>query len=137
MPLLLRYSEAANGTIHHAIRFTVQHTRGDKNGGYFTPPASHAAGNSYDTVAYEGMRLRLRQNFNAAGFSKTNQAILRAFKTYGIVLADNGGSGYITGDDDPRWNPDDLRKLANAVTLSDFIAVNTGKIIDIEGEEAK
>ncbi len=137
MPLLLRYNEATSGTIHHAIRFTLQHTRGDANGGYFTPPASHAAGNSYDTVAYEGMRLRLRSDFNAAGFSRTNQNIIRAFKTYGLVLADNGGSGYVTADDDPRWNPDDLRKLGNAVTLSDFIAVNTGKIIDSEGQEAK
>ena len=83
------------------------------------------------------MRLRLRYAVTAAGFSSTNQNIIRAFKTYGLVLADNGGSGYVTADDDPRWNPDDLRKLGNAVTLSDFIAVNTGKIIDSEGQEAK
>ncbi len=136
IPLLLRYNEAASGNIHHALRFTLQHTLGNKNGGYFTPPASHAAGNSYDTVAYEGMRMRLRPDFNAAGLSKMNQTIVRAFKTYGIVLADNGGSGYVTADDDIRWNQDDLRKLARALTLSDFVAVNTGKIIDSEGNEA-
>ncbi len=136
IPLLLRYSEAASGDIHHAVRFTLQHTRGNSNGGYFTPPASHAAGNSYSTVAYEGMRLRLRPDFNPGGLSRINQTIVRAFKTYGIVLADNGGSGYVTGDDDIRWNPDDLRKLSNTLTLSDFVAVNTGKIIDSEGSEA-
>ena len=137
IPLLLRYDEAAGGSITHALRLTVQRTRGDRNGGFFTAPASHAAGNDLGSVAYEGMRLRLRPDFSGANLSRINQTIVKAFKTYGIVVADNGGSGYITGDQDPRWNEDDLRRLSTVLTLADFIPVNTGKIVDSEGVEAK
>lgn len=43
-PGLVRYDEIAAGAINHAIRFTMQHTKNDANGGYFVQPASHAAG---------------------------------------------------------------------------------------------
>jgi hypothetical protein len=38
--------------------------------------------------------------------------VLEALKRYGIVLADNGSSWYITGAPDPRWSNDDLHTLA-------------------------
>ena len=44
-PGLVRYDEVAAGAINHAIRFTMQHTKNNANGGYFVEPASHAAGN--------------------------------------------------------------------------------------------
>ena len=34
--------------------------------------------------------------------------ILRALKRYGMIVADNGSSWYITGASDRRWNDDDL-----------------------------
>jgi hypothetical protein len=40
-PGLIRYDEAASGTIKHAFRFTLPHTRAA-----FTPPASHWAANT-------------------------------------------------------------------------------------------
>jgi hypothetical protein len=66
-----------------------------------------------------GMRLRLKASFDISGFSATNQVILKAFKTYGIIMADNGSSMYIGGAPDSRWDNDDLHNL-DQVTASDF-----------------
>jgi hypothetical protein len=40
-----------------------------------------------------------------------SQVILQALKTYGMILADNGSSWFLSGAPDPRWNNDDLRQL--------------------------
>ena len=37
--------------------------------------------------------------------------ILRALKRYGMILADNGSSWYISGAPSPGWNNDDLHEL--------------------------
>jgi hypothetical protein len=114
-PGLLRYDEVAAGAIKHAIRFTLQHSRAA-----FTPPASHWAANSSNAFAAPmGMRMRLRANFDTSGYSAANQVILNAFKKYGIIMADNGSSMYISGAPDDRWDNNDLRHLAQVQT-SDF-----------------
>ena len=122
---LLRYEETAAGQINHAIRFTVTQTKNNANGGLFVAPATHAAGVIWGSPAIIGMRLRLKANVDISSYSKTNQAILTAMKTYGLLLADNGGSGFFQGTNDPRWNDDDLHTLGN-IRLSDFEVVNTG-----------
>ncbi len=66
-----------------------------------------------------GMRLRLKASFDISGYSATNQIILTALKQYGMIMADNGSSLYITGTPDSRWNNDDLGNL-HQVTASDF-----------------
>jgi len=66
-----------------------------------------------------GMQLRLKASFNVSSFSTTNQVILNAMKKYGLILADNGSSMYISGAPDDRWNNSDLHLLGN-VTASDF-----------------
>jgi hypothetical protein len=120
-PGLLRYDEVAAGSIRHAIRFTLQHTRAA-----FTPPASHWAANSSDpSAAPMGMRMRLKSSFDISAFSQTNQVILQALKKYGIILADNGSSMYLTGAPDDRWDNNDLHNLST-LRASDFevIAMN-------------
>ena len=52
-------------------------------------------------------------------FSATNQVILNAMKKYGLIMADNGSSMYISGTPDDRWNNDDLHNLGQ-VTAADF-----------------
>ncbi len=52
-------------------------------------------------------------------FSATNQVILNAMKKYGLIMADNGSSMYISGAPDDRWGNDDLHNLGK-VTASDF-----------------
>ena len=121
-PGLLRYDEVAAGAVNHAIRFTMQQTKNDANGGYFVAPASHAAGNIWGVNNVMGMRIRLKAGFDISGFSRTNQAILTAMKKYGMILADNGGYFYFQGVPDPRWDDNDLIKL-DAIQSSNFEVV--------------
>lgn len=115
---LVRYDEVAAGEIKHAIRFTLQNSRAA-----FVPPASHWAANSSNPLAAPmGMRMRLKASFDISGFSPTNQVILRAMQQYGIIMADNGSSMFISGAPDNRWDNSDLHNLG-AVTTSDFEVV--------------
>jgi hypothetical protein len=107
----VRYDEVAAGAINHAIRFTMQHTRSDANGGYFVEPASHAAGNLSTASNVMGMRIRLKASFDISGYSQANQVILTAMKKYGMILADNGSNFYFQGAPDARWEDDDLVNL--------------------------
>jgi len=74
-----------------------------------------------------GMRLRLKSSFNVSGFSASNQVILNALKKYGMIMADNGSSMYISGAPDSRWDNDDLHNLGQA-TASDFEVVQMNPI---------
>jgi hypothetical protein len=137
LPLLLRYSEAATGSIPHALRGTMNLTRANANGGAFTDPASHAAGNNWGSTVYEGQRFYLRKDFPITGLEPVAVAIVKCLQTYGLVIADNGGSGYITAEDDDRWDNRMLRKLGGSMHLQDFVPVNSGPIIDSTGERVK
>jgi hypothetical protein len=53
-----------------------------------------------------GMRLRLKASYDISGFSAQMQAILTAMKKYGLILADNGSSLFVTGASDGRWGSD-------------------------------
>ena len=58
-PGLVRYEEAASGVIRHALRFTVNTTRGA-----YVPPATHwASSNTSPNLPPMGMRVRLKSNF--------------------------------------------------------------------------
>ena len=50
-------------------------------------------------------------DFNIASYSHTNQIILQALKTYGMMLADNGSAWFISGAPDARWDNTDLHSL--------------------------
>jgi len=98
-PGLVRYDEVASGKIQHAFRFTLPHTRAA-----FTLPATHWAANTSDATAPPmGMRLRLKSAYDISGYSTNTQTILTAMKKYGLILADNGSSLYVTGVSDSRW----------------------------------
>ena len=115
LPGLVRFDEVQAGAINHAIRVTLQNSLEA-----FTPPASHWAANSSNQYAAPmGMRMRLKASFDISGFSKHNQVILTALKQYGMIMADNGSSLFITGTPDLHWNNDDLGDL-HGVTASDF-----------------
>lgn len=57
------------------------------------------------------MRLRLKASYDTSGFSPQSKVILTALQQYGMIMADNGSSIYISGDPDDRWNNDDLGEL--------------------------
>jgi hypothetical protein len=117
-PGLARYDEVASGQINHALRFTLHSSRAT-----FVPPASHWAANSTNALAAPmGMRVRLKAGFDISNFSSANQVILKALKQYGMIMADNGSSMYISGAPDDRWDNNDLHHLSS-VTASDFEVV--------------
>ena len=120
---LVRYDEVAAGEIKHAIRVTFSQSRAA-----FVLPATHWASNSSNANAPPmGMRMRLKAGFDISGFSPANQVILTALKKYGMIMADNGSSMYISGAPDDRWNNDDLH-LLNGVATSDFEVVKMDTI---------
>jgi hypothetical protein len=122
-PGLARYDEVAAGAIKHALRFTLQHSRAA-----YVLPATHWAANSTNaSAAPMGMRLRLKSSFNIATFSPANQVILRALQQYGMIMADNGSSMYLSGAPDARWDNNDLHALGG-VKASDFEVVKMDTI---------
>ncbi|HEY6385307.1 MAG TPA: hypothetical protein VIX91_06460 [Candidatus Acidoferrum sp.] len=122
-PGLIRYDEAASAQIAHAIRFTLQHS----TAAYVLPATHWASNSSAQFAAPMGMRLRLKSTFDISSFSATNQVILTALKQYGMIMADNGSSMYISGAPDDRWSNDDLHNLTT-LTASDFEVVSLGTI---------
>jgi hypothetical protein len=106
-PGLARYDEMAAGAINHALRFTLKSSLAA-----FTPPASHWAANSTNPLAAPmGMRVRLKASYNISGFPPQSKVILKALQQYGMIMADNGSSMFISGAPDDRWNNDDLAAL--------------------------
>jgi hypothetical protein len=75
-----------------------------------------------------GLRLRLKADFSLSGYRGQALVILRALKRYGLIVADNGSSWYITGAPDRRWSDEDLDQL-KTVPGSAFEAVSSGPIL--------
>ena len=123
-PLLARFPEVAAGSIDHALRVTVPRTQS----GYIHP-ATHFASSSLDSsLPPMGLRLRLKADFNLAGFSGQALVILRALKRYGLIVADNGSPWYVTGAPSADWNEASLAQLKR-VPGTAFEAVRSGPII--------
>jgi hypothetical protein len=119
LPGLVSYDDIAAGAITHALRFTVNSTQNT-----FLWPARHQASSSSNPdLPPMGLRLRLKASVDISSFSRTNQIILTALKHYGMFVADNGSSWFISGTSDSRWNNDDLHALTS-IPGSDFEAVD-------------
>ena len=122
LPGLVRYDEIAAGVINHALRFTVDQTQ---NG--FIHPATHQAGVANLLDPPMGLRLRLKASFDLSPYHGAALIILTALKKYGMFVADNGSSWFISGATDSRWNDNDLDQL-KSVPGGAFEAVTTGPI---------
>jgi hypothetical protein len=121
LPLLVRYPEVRAGRIGHALRVTVERTQR----GYIHPATHFASSNSDVNLPPMGLRLRLKAGYSLAGYHGETLVVLRALKRYGLIVADNGSSWYISGAPDPRWNDEDLEQIKR-VPGSAFEAVRTG-----------
>jgi hypothetical protein len=114
-PGLVRYDEIAAGVIPHALRFTVEQTREA-----YVPPANHWASDSPNrNLPPMGMRVRLRASYRIpASFSRPTRIILTCLQKYGMMVADNGSSWFISGAPDRRWNNNllvnELRQVSGA-----------------------
>ena len=124
-PGLARFDEVVGqGAIRHALRFTVEKTRRA-----YVAPARHFASRLTDPdLPPMGMRVRLRASFDARRFPPQSRVILDALKSYGMLLADNGGDWFLSGAPDPRWDDDDLHTLKR-VHVSDFEVVAMGAVV--------
>jgi hypothetical protein len=120
LPGLARYDEVARGVIDHALRFTASRTRRA-----YVYPARHYASSSDDpSLPPMGLRVRLKASIDISGFPRQARVVLQALKTYGMILADNGSSWYVSGAPNPKWSNDDLHSLGR-ITGSMFEVVDT------------
>jgi hypothetical protein len=107
LPGLARYGEVKRGHIDHALRFTADRTRQA-----FVFPARHFASDLTDpNLPAMGQRLRLKPGYDISRFPRQARIVLSALKRYGMILADNGSSWYVSGAPDPRWSNDQLHTL--------------------------
>ncbi len=122
---LARYSEYLAGQITHAIRFTLPCTSD-----VMVPPATHEAvpGGGCSTnpnAPPMGLRIRLKASFDITGYTPTAQLFLKAFKKYGLILADNGGKSstlYFQSEQNASWSDDEINDLKR-VPVTAFEAV--------------
>jgi hypothetical protein len=123
LPGLARYPEVRRGRIEHALRFTASRTRRA-----FIYPARHFASNLTDPdLPAMGERLRLKRGFDISRFPRQSRIVLRALKRYGMILADNGSSWYVSGAPSRGWDNDDLHSL-HGVPGSAFEVVDTSRL---------
>ena len=109
-PGLVRYDEVfEQREIRHALRFTVKKSRR----AYVFPARHYASSDADPNLPPMGMRARLKASFDISSYSPANQVILRALKKYGMFVADNGPSWFLSGAPDMRWSNDDLGMLKN------------------------
>jgi hypothetical protein len=140
---------APSGAVVHPIRFTVNRMlsywvwpatttagSGTCTSGSGTIPAFSLISQSMPPVsctssgpAGEIYRLKASvSNPSCAATSPQAAIVITGLRNYGIILADNGGSGGLIGTPDARWNDDDLRCL-RALTLADFEPVNVSSLM--------
>ena len=90
-PGLVRRDEVRRGRIAHALRITVPRTAAR----YVWPARHSASGATSASLPPMGLRLRLKAGFRISGYPRDVQVILRALKTYGAIVADNGSAWYL------------------------------------------
>jgi hypothetical protein len=125
-PGLVRFDEAAAGSINHAIRVTVDETRKA-----YVNPASHCASDVADPNAPPmGLRLRLGAGYDINGITGPARAIAVAMKRYGFIVADNGSNWFFSGTSDKRWDDENLNQL-KAIPGSAFEVVQSAAPIHV------
>lgn len=123
LPGLVRFDEVSAGSIKHALRFTAWKTQRG-----FIHPATHYAGSNDLSLPPMGLRLRMKAAYGLSGYYGQSRVVLEALKRYGMMVADNGGSWFITGARDSRWNDDDLGQIKRVPSAA-FEVVDSGPIL--------
>jgi hypothetical protein len=122
-PGLVRPGEVASGHIDHALRFTVDETQR----GYIHPATHEAGSTDSPNVVPMGARFRLKRSYSLKGFHGEALVILECLKRYGMIVADNGSSWFISGSRYSGWNDEDLDQLKQ-VPGSAFQVVATARV---------
>jgi hypothetical protein len=123
LPGLVRRDEITAGAIKHALRFTASRTQR----GYVDPARHFASSDTDAKLPPMGLRLRLKKSYDISRFTGPAKIILVALKTYGMILADNGSSFFVSGASDAGWDDDNLDEL-KTVPGTAFEVVKHGTI---------
>jgi hypothetical protein len=123
LPGLLRPAEVKAGYVGHAIRFTAP-----VSSEHYIWPAEHQAG-SKRSLNYPpmGARFRLKASFPMTGYSRATKVVLRAMKTFGLILADNGSPWYFQGAASTKWSNTMISQL-KTIPASAFQAVDESSL---------
>ena len=131
LPGLVQYDEVVGpDPITHAHRITLNWSSSQPP--LYVWPATHSAGSYSATNPPLGARLRLKASKDISFAGPHARKVLQAMKDYGVIFADNGGHGMITGTNDARWShyESPIRvEFASAfsqVSLSDFEVIKLG-----------
>ena len=124
LPGLARWDgDVSTGVIRHALRFTVERTRRA-----YVYPARHYASSLTDpSLPPMGLRVRLKASVNISSLPPQARIVAQAMKTYGMIVADNGSSWYVSGAPSPKWSNDQLHALGR-LTGADFEVVDTSSM---------
>jgi hypothetical protein len=121
---LVRLDEVKAGNVDHAIRVTAQQTDTA-----FIWPARHQAGAaSNHNLPPMGARFRLKASYDISHFRADTQTLLRAMKTYGLIVADNGSNWFFQGTAENGWNTTMLDQL-KSVPARAFEAVDESSLM--------
>ena len=119
---MLRYDEVAAGRIDHVLGVSLPVISNQPP----LWPAVGSDGRSTDPNAPRmGAWLRLRSDADLSDLAPDARLIAEALQRHGAVVGDTTvpGSFVISGENDTRWNDDDLRTLRN-LHLGDFEVVD-------------
>jgi len=131
LPGLVQYDEVVGADpIGHAHRMTLNMSANTPP--LYVWPATHAAGSWSAEHPPLGARFRLKASKDLSGFGPNAQKILQSMKDYGVIFADNGPNGMVSGTNDARWGNYDspirteIVIAFSQITLSDFEVVQLG-----------
>jgi len=130
--LLPTADEVAAGTLPHAMRFILPNARMKRQ--VYVRPATHAGAPSStnaDAPPY-GVRFRLRANFDETPYNTNARVILRALKTYGMILSDGGNIALTFADD--RLSAAKWASLGITSSTFDPVRVSDFEVVDLGAE---
>lgn len=133
--LLPTADEVAAGEVAHALRFILPNDR--MKAGVFVHPAGHAGGpksDNPDAPPY-GVRFRLKPSFDESSFGESERVVLKALKTYGMLLSDGGEIALTFADDKfstAKWETLGVEAGSfSDITPGDFEVVDLGPEIEL------
>jgi hypothetical protein len=131
LPGLVQYDEImGTGPITHAHRFTLNFSA--NTAPLYVWPATHYAGAYSATHPPLGTRFRLKASKDISFAGPHAQKLLQSMKDYGLIFADNGPNGQITGTNDARWGNYEspirveIATALGGLTFNDFEVVQLG-----------
>jgi hypothetical protein len=130
--LLPTADEVASGTVAHSLRFILPNARMKRQ--VYVRPATHAGGPSSthpDAPPY-GVRFRLRASFDETPYNANARVIIRAMKTYGMILSDGGNIALTFADD--RLSAAKWSNLGIGAQTFNSIGVSNFEVVDLGAE---